>query len=81
MSQGQLFYEQFISTSQLWNGQLSVNGVLNCPTTEDVEHGSVTAGGFTYGQLTAYKALEADMTSNLSAPSCAAMGSVRASQN
>ena len=81
MSQGQLFYEQFTSTSQLWNGQLSVNGVINCPTTEDVEHGSVTAGGINYPQLTAYKALEADMTSNLAAPSCAAMGGVRASQN
>jgi hypothetical protein len=85
MSQGELFYAQFKMPSQIWNGQLSVNGVF-CPTTEDVENGTTVYNGTTYncqdGQSPAncaYAALEADMTTG--SASCNALGLIRQQQN
>lgn len=59
MSQAEIFYQQFTQASQA-GGTLSVNGVSSCPTTENVEFGTVIVNGTTFGG-DAYVALEQDM--------------------
>ncbi|HVI07389.1 MAG TPA: hypothetical protein VND65_03745 [Candidatus Binatia bacterium] len=80
--QGQLFYFNFQDPSQM----LSVNAVTNCPMNEDVEQGSVTYSGQSYGpdgssSLPSPAAIVKDMTiDNTVSLSCATMGGNRPQQ-
>ena len=78
--QGQLFFYQFQDPSQL----LSVNAVSNCPSIENIEGGTVSYTGTSYGPGNTHPSPDAiviDMTQgNSASPSCATMGQKRAQQ-
>ena len=62
-AQGEIFYKQFTSTSQLLDktGQYAVNAVTGCPSAEDVNDGTPPSGTM---QTTGFAAVWYDMAMN-----------------